>query len=200
VQRGGVRGHLLRHEAELDEGADVVGEQAVVNLIDVGKVVGGLAWLSFLRGLAWILRGGVGVVEADVVHEDAVKAHGVEVGDTLYGVEIFAIALAQGEDGSAGAEDLLPEMGKGSTGVLGVNGDDRIWGWRRSLRGKDRGYRCQYQSDYSGDARSHWCPFLRTRWIVEAAGGCRFGLKCTQCSSANGGLPPRQSVQSLHCR
>src|SRR5207248_10102954 len=65
---------------------------------------------SFLHRLTGVLRGGIGIVEADVVHEDAMKAHGVEVGQALYGVEIIAIALAQGEDGTTGTEDLLPEM------------------------------------------------------------------------------------------
>jgi hypothetical protein len=51
VQGGGVGGHLLRHEAELDEGADVVLEQAVVDLIDVGEVVRGSAGLALCA--AW---------------------------------------------------------------------------------------------------------------------------------------------------
>ena len=92
----------------------MIGQQAVVDLIDVREVVGGLAGLSGLDGLAWILCCGIGVVEADVVHEDAVKADGFEVRDILYCVEVVAIALTQGEDGSTGAEYLFPEMGKGS--------------------------------------------------------------------------------------
>ena len=51
VQRVGVGGQLLGHEAQLDEGPDVVGEQAVVDLVDVGEVVdGGVVQRACLAG------------------------------------------------------------------------------------------------------------------------------------------------------
>src|SRR6266481_1529495 len=61
VKGAGIRGELLGHEAELDERADVVLEEAVVNLVDVGEVVNGMA--------IFVL-----VVEADFVVEDGVEA------------------------------------------------------------------------------------------------------------------------------
>ena len=42
----GLRGQLLGHEAQLDEGADSVFQQAVVDLIDVGEVVDRIALRS----------------------------------------------------------------------------------------------------------------------------------------------------------
>ena len=97
----------------------MVGEQAIVDLVDVGEVVGGLAGLGGLRGLAGVLRGGVGIVESHIVHEDAVETHRVEIRDSFYGMEVIAIALAQGEDSSTGAEDLFPrKCGNGVPGAF----------------------------------------------------------------------------------
>ncbi len=104
------RGKLFGHEADLDEGADAVGEQAIVDLIDVGKVVDGIAL-------------GVFVVDADVVIHDGVEADVLEVGDLLHGLHVVAIALAHGEDGAAGTEHLLPEMGERRGGSMRVDSD-----------------------------------------------------------------------------
>src|SRR6185369_15672230 len=51
---------FLRHETDFDKGADAAGEQTVVDLVDVGKVVDGGAL-------------GVFVVDADFVVEDGVE-------------------------------------------------------------------------------------------------------------------------------
>ena len=53
---------LLRHEAQFDEGADAVGQQAVVDLVDVREVVDRLALFVL-------------VVDADFVVKDGVEAH-----------------------------------------------------------------------------------------------------------------------------
>jgi hypothetical protein len=45
---------------------------------------------------------------------------GVE-GDLLHGAEVFAVVLAQGEDGVARAEHLFPEVREGSGGGAGVD-------------------------------------------------------------------------------
>jgi len=119
VQGGGIGGHLLRHKAEFDVGANVVLEQAVVDLVDVGEVVDG----SILRcttslpcGLGEIDSLAVGIVEADLVVEDGVETDGLEISGLLHGAQIFAIALAERENSAAGAEGLLPEVRKGSCG------------------------------------------------------------------------------------
>ena len=67
VEGVGVKGELLGHEADLDDGADAVFEQAVVDLVDVGEVVDGVAVLVL-------------VVDADLVVEDGVEANVLEVG------------------------------------------------------------------------------------------------------------------------
>ena len=61
-----LRRQLVRHEAELDERLHAVGEQPVVNLIDVGKVVDRLPVLVL-------------VVNSDVVEQNAVKADVLEI-------------------------------------------------------------------------------------------------------------------------
>ena len=61
------------------------------------------------------------------------ETHSVEIRDSFYGVEVIAIALAQGEDGAAGAEDLLPEVGEGSGLGLRIDLDDLL---RVDERGK----------------------------------------------------------------
>ncbi len=104
------RGKFLGHEADLDEGANAVGEQAVVDLVDVGEVVDGIALRVF-------------VVDADVVVHDGVEADVLEVGDLLHSLHVVAIALAHGEDGAAGAEHLLPEVWERRCGSMRVDGD-----------------------------------------------------------------------------
>ena len=104
------RGQLVRHEAELDEGLHVVGQQAIVDLVDVGEVVDRLALLVF-------------VVNADIVIQDAVKANVLEAGDLAHRPQVAAIGIAQAEHGPAGAEHLLPEMRKGMSGCGSINGD-----------------------------------------------------------------------------
>ena len=54
----------------------------------------------------------VRIVKADLVHEDAVKADGLEIGGLLDGAQVLTVAVAQGEDGASGPEGLLPEVGK----------------------------------------------------------------------------------------
>ncbi len=127
VEEVGVGGHLLGHEAELDVGLDVLGEEAVVDLVDVEEVVDG-GVVGGLRGEAGVLGLAGGIVEADFVVEDAVEADGLEVGGLLYGVEVCAVVGAESEDGAAGAEGLLPEVGEGGGGGVGVDDQvDRAW-------------------------------------------------------------------------
>ena len=112
MQRRGIGGHLLRHEAQLDVGADAIGQQAVVYLVDVAEVVAGVvddsAGLS--RRLGKVDGAAVGIVEADLIIEDAVEADRLEVRRLLHGAQVIAIALTQRQDGAAGAEGLLPEV------------------------------------------------------------------------------------------
>src|SRR6202012_1397469 len=100
MKRVGVEGQLLGHEADFDEGTDAVLQQAIVNLVDVSEVVDGVAVL-------------VEVVDAHLVVKDCVEAHVLEVRDLPDGAHVIAIALAQRENGAAGAEHLIPEVRKG---------------------------------------------------------------------------------------
>src|SRR5205807_1441610 len=58
-------GELTRHEAQLDERSNAVGQKTIVHLVDVGEVVYGLSMRSFR-------------VHAQLVVQDAVEA---DVGD-----------------------------------------------------------------------------------------------------------------------
>ena len=89
MKRIGVEGELLRHEADLDDWANAVVQQTVVDLIDVGEVVDGIAVFVF-------------VVDADLIVQDGVEANVAEVRDSSSRrARSFAIALAQGQDGAA---------------------------------------------------------------------------------------------------
>ena len=68
MKRVGIEGELFRHEADLDDGLDAVLQQAVVDLVDVGEVIDGVAVLVF-------------VVDADFVVKDGVKTDVLEIGD-----------------------------------------------------------------------------------------------------------------------
>ena len=76
----------------------MVGEQAVIDLVDIREVVdaGGLRFgcvgachLRELDGPA------AGIVETDLVLKDGMKADGLEAGRLFHGAEIVAIALTQ---------------------------------------------------------------------------------------------------------
>lgn len=118
----GVVGHFLRHEAEFDVGADMLGEETIVDFVDVEEVVDG-GVVGGLRSEAGVLRLTGWVVEADLVVENAVEADGLEVGGFLHGVEIGSVVGAESEDGAARAEGLLPEMGEGRGRGVRVNMD-----------------------------------------------------------------------------
>jgi hypothetical protein len=77
MDRRRVGGHLLRHEAHLDVGPHTLGQQAVVDLVDVAEVVAGVVGdgAGLPGGLGEVDGAAVGVVEADLVVEDAMEAH-----------------------------------------------------------------------------------------------------------------------------
>src|SRR5580698_858265 len=116
-----VRRQLLWHKTQLDKRAHTVGQQAIVDLINVGEVVHGMPF-------------GVLVINPNFIVEDGMEAYVLETGDLFYVAEIVAITLAQSQDGATGAEHLLPEMGKRMSRGGGI--DDhyaRIWRVARDL-------------------------------------------------------------------
>src|SRR5882672_10708185 len=72
-------------------------QQAVVNLIDVGKIVDRMA-------------SGVLVVHTHVVVENSMEANILKSCGFPDGVQVASIALTQGENRSSGSEHLFPEM------------------------------------------------------------------------------------------
>ena len=78
------------------------------------------------------------VVDAYLIVKDGVEANVAEVRYFLHCAEVVAIAFAQGEDGAAGAEHLLPEVGEGGGLGVGVDLDDLLrGGWEG--KGEDQG-------------------------------------------------------------
>src|SRR5580704_4819505 len=91
------RRELARHEAQFDKRANAVRSQAVVNLIDVGPIVD---WPA-LRVL---------VVDAYLVVENGMKTDILNAGGRFRGTKVTTVAIAQGQDGTAGTEHLFPKV------------------------------------------------------------------------------------------
>jgi len=114
----------------------------VVDLVDVGGIVGRLSGLGGLCGWAGVWRGGVRVVETYVVPEDAMKAYGVEVGVQIARSEVFAVALGQGEGSLDRAEDLLTKVGEGRLDFSRVIVMTELDGEAGGSGRQYRGHRC----------------------------------------------------------
>ena len=126
VEGVGVEGELLGHEADLDDGADAGGEEPVVDLVDVGEVVDGVAVLVL-------------GVDAELIVEDGVEADVAEVGDGFDGAEVVHVAAAEDKGGAAGAEHGLPEVREGGGGGVGVDGDVLLGEEAAGRGGKEEG-------------------------------------------------------------
>src|SRR5712692_9922981 len=97
MERVRIGGKLFGHEAELDEWADVILEQAVVNLIYIRKVVNGLAIVVL-------------IVQANFVMEDGVETNVFECGDAFRFAEVVAVAFAESDDAALRTKHSFPEM------------------------------------------------------------------------------------------
>src|SRR5208282_5045616 len=102
---------LLRHEAQLHERPDAVAEQAIVNLVNVGKVVDGIAR-------------GVFIVETHLVVENRVEADVLESSRSLHLAQVIPITLSQRENRSSRSEHLLPEVREWASRGLDINRND----------------------------------------------------------------------------
>src|SRR4029077_19512793 len=132
-----------RHEAQLHKRAHAVGQQAVVHLIDVRKVVDGLAAPPF-------------AIDADIVIEDAVKAHVAERCDAAYGTQVLAITLAQAQHRTPRSEHVLPEMRQWPRGCRGIyrDGLGDLRGER--CRGECEGQERDWVDEYRTHAAAGW--------------------------------------------
>ena len=101
--RGQRCSQCARHEAHFDERPNAVGEQAVINLIDVGPIVDRPAL-------------GVFGVDAHFVVEDGVEANITNVGGRFHGPQVAPIAFAQRQDRPARAKHLFPVVWKRAGG------------------------------------------------------------------------------------
>ena len=127
----GAAGEGGGHEGELDEGADVAGEERVVEGVDVLEVVDGVAV-------------GVFGVDAHVVVEDAVEADVVEADFVLDGGELGLPVGAEAFVGAAGAYGVEGGCGVRAEDVGGVDGEGLVRGLgevqvRRGRGGGERG-------------------------------------------------------------
>ena len=103
-------GQLPGREAQLHEGADTVLEEPVVDLIDVGKVVNGLAVRVF-------------VVHSDFIVKDGVESDVFEAGRLLDVAKITPIALAERQDRATRSKHPLPKCGNGRPRRLRIDYD-----------------------------------------------------------------------------
>jgi hypothetical protein len=77
-----LRGKFPGHEADLYEWANVIFQQAIINLIDVREIVDG-----FSRGIF--------IVQANFIMQDRVKSDVLESGRRLDLAKVMTIALAE---------------------------------------------------------------------------------------------------------
>src|ERR1700678_426078 len=91
-------------------------EQAVINLVDVRKVVNRIT-------------GGVLIVQAHLVMENCMEANVFEICDRLHVAQIASIAIAQAQDRAPRSEHLLPKMRKGMRRAVDIYFDG-FWGGR----------------------------------------------------------------------
>src|ERR1700722_20924905 len=80
----GIRAEFPGHKTQLDERADFILEESIVNLIDIRKVVDRLAVLIF-------------VVQTDFVVKYCVEADILEVGNAFGLAKIVPVTLSKGE-------------------------------------------------------------------------------------------------------
>ena len=91
------RRQLLRHKTDLDEWPHPVGQQPVIDLVHIRKVVERISLRVF-------------VVEPDLIIKNCVEAHVFESRDGLHLAQVAAVILAQRQDSAPRAKHLLPEM------------------------------------------------------------------------------------------
>jgi len=98
------------HEADLDKGPHALGQQAVVDLVDIGEVEDRIA--------AFIL-----IVDAHFIVEDGVEADIARANLVVDIFEVLAVVVSQRQNGAARPEHLLPEMGEGAGRRVCVDGN-----------------------------------------------------------------------------
>ena len=113
-----------RHKAQLYKWPDTIGQQAIINLIDIGPVVDRLPLLILVVGCGFAVK-------------DGMKADVADIGDLFHLPQVVAVTLAKRNHRSAGAKHLLPEMGKGMRRRCRIDGkgaDGRLGGKRSAER------------------------------------------------------------------
>src|SRR5580698_4610228 len=98
--QGVMSSQLLRHEAQLNKRSHVFGEQTVIDLIDVGKVVRGATLAVF-------------VIQTDFVVENRMEANVIKIRRLFDLAQVSPIAVSQAKRGASRAEHLLPEVREG---------------------------------------------------------------------------------------
>ena len=131
MERVRIEGQLLRHEADLDHGADTILQQAIVDLIDIGKIVDRVTVLVL-------------AINPDLVMKNGMKANVLEICYLFYRTQVVTVAIAQGEDCASRTKHLLPEMRKGRGLRAGID-----WNLLLRLRGRHAGHAAKKQQGSS---------------------------------------------------
>src|SRR5580700_8501193 len=126
------RGKFLGHEAEFHKRADAVLQQAVVNLVDIGKIIERLS-LEIL------------VVQAKFIVKDGMEAYVFKSSSVFDGAKVAAIAFAKRQTGATGTEHAFPIVRKSVADGMCIDDYGFCGEWRfgralrlRYLQGKGR--------------------------------------------------------------
>ena len=81
VERVRIEGQLFRHEADLDYRPNSLLQKTIVDLVDIREIVDRVAVLVL-------------VIDSDLVMQNGVKAHVLEICYLLYRAQVVAVAIA----------------------------------------------------------------------------------------------------------
>src|ERR1019366_10273314 len=93
----GVGRKSIGHETQFHEWPDAVGQQTVIDLIDVREIEDRLTLFIF-------------VVDAYLIMKDGMEPDIPEAGNAFDRLQVLAVTLTQGQNGAAGAEHLFPKV------------------------------------------------------------------------------------------
>src|SRR5579864_4204229 len=110
MQRACVRSELLRHETQLHKRPHLIFQQPVIYLVDVRKIVDGLARSIF-------------VVESDFIVKNRVKPHVFKSRNALRLPQVLSVTPPQTKNRPPRPKHLFPKMWEGMRGGVGVNVD-----------------------------------------------------------------------------
>ena len=96
MQRVWIERQLARHKADLYVRSHSVFQEPIVDLVRIREVINRIAVLIL-------------VVYADLVVQNGMESHVLEIRDLLHRAQVIAIALAQAQNRASGTKHLFPQ-------------------------------------------------------------------------------------------